>query len=226
MAIEKMLLVNVLGKLDTMDTAFERVCIDEDFHPESTLTFLEDSKGYASISQDNPYTPMLQALDELSKSHAPPLKLTPVTSPVKYDREGLGQFVDRVSDEFRTLDQQLHALKEDISMGETFIAQLSHFTGLNVRLDEVFSCEFIKVRFGRIPRDSYPKLQAYEDNPYVMFFPGSVDTTHYWGVYFCPREQVEEVDRIFSHLYFERLRVPGVNGTPEEGIERFQKRWP
>ena len=37
MAIEKMLLVNVLGKLDTMDTAFERVCIDEDFHPESTL---------------------------------------------------------------------------------------------------------------------------------------------------------------------------------------------
>ena len=132
MEIEKMLLVNVLGKLDTMDTAFERVCIDEDFHPESTLTFLEDSKGYASISQDNPYTPMLQALDELSKSHAPPLKLTPVTSPVKYDREGLGQFVDRVSDEFRTLDQQLHALKEDISMGETFIAQLSHFTGLNV----------------------------------------------------------------------------------------------
>ena len=161
MAIEKMLLVNVLGKLDTMDTAFERVCIDEDFHPESTLTFLEDSKGYASISQDNPYTPMLQALDELSKSHAPPLKLTPVTSPVKYDREGLGQFVDRVSDEFRTLDQQLHALKEDISMGETFIAQLSHFTGLNVRLDEVFSCEFIKVRFGRIPRDSYPKPVSY-----------------------------------------------------------------
>lgn len=224
MAIEKMLLVNVLGKLDTMDTAFERVCIDEDFHPESTLTFLEDSKGYASISQDNPYTPMLQALDELSKSHAPPLKLTPVTSPVKYDREGLGQFVDHVSDEFKTLDRQFRALKEDISMGETFIAQLSHFTGLNVRLDEVFSCEFIKVRFGRIPRDSYPKLQAYEDNPYVMFFPGSVDTTHYWGVYFCPREQVEEVDRIFSHLYFERLRVPGVNGTPEEGIERFQKK--
>lgn len=104
MAIEKMLLVNVLGKLDTMDTALERVCIDEDFHPESTLTFLEDSKGYASISQDNPYTPMLQALDELSKSHAPPLKLTPVTSPVNYDREGLGQFVDHVSDEFRTLE--------------------------------------------------------------------------------------------------------------------------
>lgn len=45
MAIEKMLLVNVLGKLDTMDTALERVCIDEDFHPESTLTFLEDSKA-------------------------------------------------------------------------------------------------------------------------------------------------------------------------------------
>ncbi len=224
MAIEKMLLVHVLGKLDTMDAAFERVCIDEDFHPESTMTFLEDTKGYASVTQDNPYTPMLQALDELSKSHAPPLRLTPVTSPVKYDREGLRRFVDQVSEEFKALDRQYRALKEDISMEETFIAQLSHFTGLNVRLDEVFSCEFIKVRFGRIPRDSYPKLQAYEDNPYVMFFPGSVDATHYWGVYFCPREQAEEVDRIFSHLYFERLRVPGVNGTPEEGIERFQKK--
>ena len=32
------------------------------------------------------------------------------------------------------------------------------------------------------------------------------------------------MDRIFSHLYFERLRVPGVNVTPEEGIERFQKK--
>ena len=42
-------------------------------------------------------------------------------------------------------------------------------------------------------------------------------------MYFCPREQIEEVDRNFASLYFERLRIPGAVGTPEHIIEEIQK---
>ena len=47
----------------------------------------------------------------------------------------------------------------------------------------------------------------------MLFIPCSSDAKEDWGVYFAPREQIEEVDRNFASLYFERLRIPGAVGT-------------
>ena len=36
-------------------------------------------------------------------------------------------------------------------------------------------------------------------------------------------EEASEVDRIFSSLYFERLRIPSAIGTPDEIVENLKK---
>ena len=61
--------------------------------------------------------------------------------------------------------------------------------------------------FGCLPRESYEKLNSFTENPYIIFFPCSQDSQYYWGVYFSPIEQVAEVDRIFSSLFF-TFRLP------------------
>ena len=44
----------------------------------------------------------------------------------------------------------------------------------------------------------------------------------YWGVYFAPLEMASDIDRIFSSLYFERLRIPSAVGTPEEIVGKLR----
>ena len=88
----------------------------------------------------------------------------------------------------------------------------------------MFGSKFIKVRFGRIPAESFERLQQYHDNPYVLFFPCSSDRFYYWGMYVSPADKIVDVDRIFASLYFERLRIPDAVGTPEEASAELQQR--
>lgn len=103
------------------------------------------------------------------------------------------------------------------------ISKISHFVGMNLDLDEVHACDYIKARFGCLPRESYEKLNSFSENPYVIFFPCSNDAQYYWGVYFSPIEQVTEVDRIFSSLFFERVRLTEMTGTPETAVEEIRR---
>lgn len=59
-----------------------------------------------------------------------------------------------------------------------------------------------------MPKESYEKLVAYEDNPYVLFIPCSTDATDYWGVYCVPRERVDEVDSILRDSISSVSRFP------------------
>ena len=44
----------------------------------------------------------------------------------------------------------------------------------------------------------------------------------YWGVYIAPVEKSEDIDRIFSALYFEHYEISGMDGTPEQHFEKLQ----
>ena len=73
-----------------------------------------------------------------------------------------------------------------------------------------------------MPKESFEKLSAYKDNPYVDFIVCSEDKSHYWGVYFAPIDKTEEIDRIFSGLYFEKCDVLGVNDTPRIHLKKLE----
>ena len=107
---------------------------------------------------------------------------------------------------------------------ESELEQLHHFDGLDIQLQEIFECEFIKVRFGRLPRASYERLKYYSDNPYIMLQPCQSDDHYVWGAYFAPLENVAEVDRIFQSLMWERLHLPDAVGTPSEECAAMEQR--
>ena len=84
------------------------------------------------------------------------------------------------------------------------------------------TAKYIKVRFGSLPKEGYEKLQSYNQNPYVIFFPCTSDEQHCGAFIFAPIDVVSEVDRIFR-LYFERTSfTEGLKGTPESGVEELR----
>lgn len=110
-------------------------------------------------------------------------------------------------------------LSERVSIVNSSIEQFSHFTNLDIPVNDILSSNFLKVRFGSIPKDCYPKLKAYEDNENILFVECKQDEKNYWGLYTAPETKIDEVDRIFASLYFERIRIPEGAGTPEQMIE-------
>ena len=88
------------------------------------------------------------------------------------------------------------------------VSQMSHLTGMDILLDELFGCQMFKVRFGYMPHESYLKLKYYQDKPFVCFSYDN-DGRYDWCLYMVPRGVHKETDNIFKALYFERIIVPG-----------------
>ena len=97
---------------------------------------------------------------------------------------------------------------------------------MGVEIEKVLKMKYMKARFGRLPKDSMSKLEAYRDNEYVDFAVCTEDKTHCWGVYFAPFDVVEEIDKIFEALFFERCNLVSENETPRERIEDYKKEIP
>lgn len=220
MAVVKMKLVSVIGHMDSLDRVVQ-VCGDSGvFQPDDAMTFFSDTTGFSAIQEENPYTEPLERLKTAVERTGGRLRLTDML-PDLADEELLAYadaFCGRVS-RLTTERGELSARRESICRD---IEQLEHFLGLGIDLESIQSCKTIKVRFGRLPKESFEKLQYYNENPYVLFFPGTSDAEYYWGVYFTPLDFADDVDRIFSSLYFERMQIPTVVGTPKAVVDQLR----
>lgn len=226
MAVLKMKVVSIIGRMADLD-GVTAVCGDSCcFHPDNSLSFYSDTEKFSPITDENPYAEPLQRLTEAISGARKQTDLLPrdALSKLHYDKEEWGDYVSRFCKEFESLQNERAAAQAEVQDCTRDIEETSHFTGLDLDLDAIRECAYIKFRFGRLPKDSYEKLNHYHDNPYVMFFPCTSDDIQYWGVYFTPVENAAEVDRIFSSLYFERVRLSELHSTPEHMVEDLQEK--
>lgn len=221
MAVAKMKLVSIIGHLNSLDRVVQTCGNSGTFQPDNAMTFFSDTSGFSAIKEDNPYTDPLARLEGAVNRLSGELKLTDLPADLP-DDEQLA-YVRHFTDEVSRLAAQRSDLAGKLESLGKDIEQFEHFRGLDIDLDRVLNCKTIKVRFGRLPKESFEKLKSYNENPYVLFFPGASDNEYYWGVYFSPLDFADEVDRIFSSLYFERMRIPFVTGTPEEIVTHLRE---
>lgn len=179
--------------------------------------------GYAPLNEENPY-PALQAkvesmAQELGMELPEKCSIRPTL-----DVDGKA-YLEELGKGFSELREQRDDLSAQKRNYEDAIAQYSHFLALHADIQELFQCKYVSVRFGFLPTDGYNKLQkSYADDPYILFVPCTQAPKGCWGVYMTPHSRVQETDSIFSMLYFERVRVPDADGTPEEVISDFRRK--
>ena len=221
MSIEKMRLVNLVGNLSDLDQTLLRCVQSEVFAPEMAINTLDKSSGFLPLSGENPHAQQLKQLYDLAEDvHA---ELSRAELPEGFDCDQAAAEIKRVQERVQQLSSERREKRERIDHMEQALIQIEHLHGLDVKFDDIFSMNYVKVRFGRLPADSYPKL-AFYDNKTFFFFAFDHDDAYYWGVYFAPATKITVIDDIFKSLYFERLRVPDyVHRTPEEAITNLNK---
>ncbi len=224
MAVLKIDVVSIIGRMAELDKVVSlcgRSCV---FHPDNALSFYSDTSEFSPLNEENPYSEPLQQLTEALAGAKKKLELLSAdeVANINMSPEEMRAYVESISSSFNDLQKQRADAQEKIQEYTRHIEEISHFIGLDLNLDEIHACEYIKVRFGSLPKESYEKLNSYKQNPYIVFFPSTSSETHYWGVYFSPIDVVSEVDRIFSSLYFERTRLAEMTGTPETVVETLR----
>lgn len=210
-----MKLIRTYGLFENLDEFITSCCISGDFHPENAMEYISDSLGFVPLNEENPYTTPLQKIDEIASVAGVTLKSTFKGEEIVIDPSEL-DYIDNFKKKISEVFEQRKLISDKLAEIEASQEQFSHFIGLDVPIEEVFSCQFLKLRFGRIPKDCYPKLKAYEDSKLFIFLECSSDESSYWGFYAAPEKEIDEVDRIFASLYFDRIRIPVSTGTPKQ----------
>lgn len=223
MSIEKMSLVSVEGPVKRVNRALMKSCEAGCFHIIPSFGSPGEEAGsqhFSHLKSKNLFSPLVTRMENIASLLR--IKLTYA----KYDDVRMSVAVD-FAKYIKDLETKLAAVtyrKEDAEKELSHLIQsgahVDLMTGMNADFQRVYRMKYIKLRFGRLPADSYPKLQFFEDRQWI-FFPFETEkralTDYIWGVYFTPSAGFEEVDEMFRSLYFERVRMPDfLVGTAEE----------
>jgi len=226
MAVTSMRLVTVTGHLSKLDAVLDVCAEKENFQFEQAMSFFGGNSDFAPINDENPYTRHFTALSAaLNGAGLTPLEkelCDHAQTPASW--EAVGEYIEDFSLRLSGSAGRRQEIEREIARISAELEQLHNFDGLDIQLSDIFDCEFIKVRFGRLPQASYERLKYYSDNPYIMLQPCRSDDHYVWGAYFSPIENVAEVDRIFQSLMWERLHLPDATGTPAEECRVMEQR--
>lgn len=224
MAVLKIKVTSIIGRMGDLDKVTAVCGKSGVFHPDNSLSFYSDTSDFTPLSEENPYSAPLQRLTDAVNASRKKLELLSEKEMehIQFTREETESYVRTIASSLDGLQKERAQAQQQVEQYTREIEQVSHFVGMDLNLDEIHDCKYIKVRFGSLPKESFEKLNSYKQNPYIIFFPCTHDDLKYWGVYFAPIDAVSEVDRIFSSLYFERTRLAELRGTPESGVEELR----
>lgn len=219
MALSKMKLISMIGMMSHLDevvTVLERSGV---FHPDDATDFFSETDRFLPVSSKNESSATLSKLKSIMEQAEIKPEIVD-TQEYNISIDETQKIVDEIEKELGATLKEKEDAELEIKNSLRKIENSSHFVGLNLEFDKIEQCEFLATDFGRLPKERYKKLLEFEDNDFVQFFPISSDDKYYWGVYTAPLDQADEIDSIFSALYFEHVEVEGLRGTPIDFISQ------
>jgi len=213
LAVSTMQAVNIIGFMDEIDDVITVLGESGVFHPDDVSVFYNNTQGFSHLQTKNIYAEHLTNLKAslgLTKRQFPLVDVSNF-NPTYQD---IQLFCNKICDELNELVEDRDFAAEQLLEAKQNLDETKHFVGLDIEIEKLLELKYVNARFGRLPKDSYVKLENYKDDPYIDFSVCTEDKAYYWGVYLAPADKTEEIDRVFSSLFFERCDIIGVNSTP------------
>ncbi len=217
-AVSSVKVASIIGVLPALDEVIKVCGKSGIFHPDDALSFYSKNNNFVPLSEGNPYSEPLRKLKDMVKRAGMKLQLVDIAD-FEVSLKEINDYVNYINYKMGLLLEKKQDILNRITKHQKAQENIGHFIGLDLNLAEIFACKYIKVRFGKLPKESFEKLNASGEDPYMLFFPCTVDEKECWGVYFAPLENIAEVDRKFAGLYFERMWLNQISGTPETELE-------
>ena len=160
MGIAKIKLVDITSNTANLDPVLSRFVDLKDFHPVLASEILERVHGSTSFVAENPCQPLLQELDEIEKKYDLNLPATEQRD-YNYDFNEMYDYMAQIKESLSTEVNNIKELEAHIRKYKDALIQVKNIESLDIALNDLFACEFISIRFGRLPNDSVEKLRFF-----------------------------------------------------------------
>jgi V/A-type H+-transporting ATPase subunit I len=221
MAVLKMQFVNIVGPIKEFDEFAKESIINSNIQLENVLSVIGNSKGLYPFLDENPYDTVMKKGLNISNA----INIEEGTNNKineEYLIEDIEKYFDNIKDQIDKHHDEKEEILKNINDNKQIIKQLINMDNVDIRLDKLFNLKFIKFRFGKLPKDSYKKLQIYLSGLEVFVALVHSEKDYNYIMYFMPESYKEKIDSIFSSLYFERIRISEkAFGTPEESLKNI-----
>lgn len=218
--IEKMKFLSITGPKEDIDRVAENYLSRYPMHLENALAELDSVRDLTPFMEVNPYK------DRLSKAKKFTEKIPEPEGPGRdITVEEALRILEKTEKKIRKLQKELNQLTKERKEKLELLREISPYRMIPFNVSRLLHFQFIKYRFGRIPKEYYEKFEEFVyDNLNMIFYKGLSDEDYVWGVYFVPGAQVDQVDAVLSSLHFERLYLPdSYEGTAEEAYKKLKK---
>ena len=205
MAVKKMSMINIVGPVDMFETVLDECIMDRSIHIEDITDMAGKRRGVYTFSDNNPYEERYRQCGELCGILG--IKLHEIDDPENISDIKLTDYMESVKNEYLELKDETAKVEQDLNSNTVLREQLMLMGDITERLEDIFNLEFMKVRFGRLSRDAYDKLNTYLSDLDVIFIKGREDGRYVYGIYVTPRLAAANVDDVFASLNFERIRI-------------------
>lgn len=220
MAVEKMFFVNIAGPMKQLDEFVINSIVPHEIQLVKAFSILDSVKGLSPFNEVNPYDATLKKMDELLRYSDMSFDTLDHISNQRIDIVKVESQLDLFNDQITQLKEKRELLQAKRDKKDQIRKQIIPIQGLDIEVDKLFDFKFIKFRFGKIPKDSYDKLQHYIEDLEVILFKMFEEGEDVFLMYFTPGLIQEKIDSLFASLYFTRIRISGeVKGYPKEALE-------
>lgn len=225
MAIEKMFLVNIAGHIKDLDCFVIRHILNNDIQVIKTSSIIDDMKDVKSFNENNPFEESVNKLDQICKKIKIPMKtLTNEDINVNCTID-IDPIVNDLMDELNELEDKRKKIEEQIKHQVHIKLQIIPIQNLNIEVDKLFSFQYMKFRFGKMPVYNYEKLKHSLDRYEVIVREISQEDEFAYILYFMPGIAKERIDTLFYSLNFERIFIPDeVQGKPSEALLKINNK--
>ncbi len=223
MAVSAMSAVSILGSMKDLDKVVNTCGKSGVFQPDNINSFYSDTENFSSVADENPYISPLRTLTNVAASCGQKLNTVDVQK-ITISQSKIDRFINSLSKKMELLTEQKRDFYAQLENCRSEIKKLKHFYGLDQTLKDVLSGEYVKARFGRIPKENYDRFlkQKEESEIELLFFPLTFDGEYQWGFYFADAGDLNETDRVFSSYYFEKIEIEPYDKTPYEKVVELE----
>ncbi len=222
MAIEKLTLVNVEGPLKKVNKTLVRCCESGYFHmspaPDVSGTYLEAK----SLRDKGQYERMIKRCRSIAQQMQITLDENASYDSIEYNVSiDFKRYLDEIEKKTSELYEERNVIEKSVREHGAIYNNLLQLENFDVDFAELFACQYIKIRFGRMPENNIRKLDYYKDRPY-FFYRFRNENDYAWCMYIVAKNQRDEADYLFNGLGFQRVMLPAyLSGTSEAATERL-----
>lgn len=218
MAVEKMKLLSITGKEENIDKFISDYLLDSGIQTENAVKIFEKGWKLTNFQYDSTAKDLLKDCKELLDKYK--IKYNPniESDNINKSLEVVKKELNIIKSNIESLELKTNNYKKELQGYEKELELLMHTRNLNINLSELYNLEYIKFRYGRMPKENFRKLEnSLKNLNAILLNVEDEGEKNVWVICLATKDQSAKVDSYLNVYKFERVWIPNdMIGNPNE----------